>query len=98
VSKVQNVFWSGGFDGTFVVLKYLRQGIDVQPYYSMPGYGYQKAELETIERIRQAVRNIPSLTGELRQPILFYPQKDIGYLPKEYQDAYWEIWKEPKHW
>lgn len=94
----QKVFWSGGFDSTFVVLYYLRQGMDVQPYYSNIHYNYQPAELATQEKIRQLILNHSDIKGKLLPGVVFEPEISLEKYPQEYQDAYWHIWKEPNHY
>ena len=96
--KIQKVFWSGGFDSTYVVLHYLQQGIDVQPYYSNVHLFYQKKELETQERIRKVVSGISSLSGKIFPTKVFEFPYEIDDLPEDYKESYWQIWKEPGHY
>ena len=56
---VYNVFWTGGYDSTFLVLYLLKYG-NVQPVYLKGDYfkrGSKQIEIHTMDTIRQSIRS-----------------------------------------
>ena len=66
---VQNVLWSGGFDSTAIILRHLRAGLTIQPYYMMHSDGWEKCKREIVaqEDIRRYLGN----PVKLRKPIIW---------------------------
>lgn len=62
-----NVFWTGGFDSTALVLRLLKQGKTVQPFYMKhsEGWGKCELELEAQKEIRDYIGHPPGLLKSL---------------------------------
>lgn len=80
------VFWSGGFDSTFMVLSYLKRGIDVSAYYLLLGRPSQATELSVIGKVRSAVSSYGALAGR----IVSFSAVPVDSLPRfgQYYDAW----------
>jgi hypothetical protein len=58
-TKTHNLFWSGGFDSTAIMLQHLKRGDIVHPYYMIHSTGWEKCkqEIAAQENIREFLGN-----------------------------------------
>ena len=63
--KKVEVFWSGGYDSTFMVVNYLMQGYTVKPYYILFDKAWHENEMKAIANIKKALLKYPQVKGKL---------------------------------
>jgi len=81
MTETRHIFWTGGFDSTYYVLRSLSEGFQVQPHYiQKAGDGRECAvqEVRTIEHWRTWLQsNKPELWDLLKPPTI------VGKVPEE---------------
>ena len=65
------VLWTGGFDSTFMVLKYLRRGVNVKPYYIDWGGPHHTHEINAIHNHFNSISKL-DLEGKLEPLSIYY--------------------------
>lgn len=71
MKNIINVFWTGGLDSTYLVVKLLSMGITVQPYYIIDSERKSlKKELNAIERISECINRCSTMKGDLLPAII----------------------------
>ena len=71
MKNIINVFWTGGLDSTYLVVKLLSMGITVQPYYIIDSERKSlKKELSAIERISECINRCSTMKGDLLPAII----------------------------
>ena len=88
---VYNVFWTGGYDSTFLVVYLLKFG-NVQPVYLKGDYFIRKSkykEIQTMDAIRQSIRSSYKLlpTIYVNNQILDQDIIDAEYEAKEFYNG-----------
>lgn len=80
--NIVNVFWTGGLDSTYLVVKLLSMGMTVQPYYLIDaGRKSLKKELGAIQKITQYIHERSVFEGQLLEAVII-DKKSV----KAYQD------------
>ena len=67
--RVKHVFWSGGYDSTAIVLKHLKAGLTVQPYYMKHSAGWEKCNQELWAQA--IIRDYLGSPTSLWQPVIW---------------------------
>lgn len=86
--KLFNVFWTGGWDSTFIMLQLSDKPVVVQPYYLKDNRKSEKKELETIETLKTVILNLETTRFTIR-PLITKNVSDIEKdesITKAYKD------------